>query len=597
MNKGFTLIEILVTIAIIASLGVVVFGIYALIINEIRTYREQSVVALLADQYIEIARNLPYADIGTVNGTTCDKPEGEACFLPDLANPASVDFEGVAYNVYYAISYVDDPADGTALLGTDAAPNDYKQVKLYVVNTVSNITESFSTIISPKGFESLGNRGVLSIKVFNATGQPVQGATIRIVNNNVVPAVDVTRTSGSDGSWLEIGVPPDINGYHITVSKNGYSSDQTYPITVGNPNPVKPDSTIIAGQVTQVSFSIDYLTSLTFYTLDQACQIMPGIDFEVRGAKLIGTSPSVYKFDETYTSDGNGVIYPVSNTCVNGKCLEWDSYAVSAVSGSYMVYGTSPIQQTSVLPGSSQEFSLLIGPKSANSMLVTVKESGTGDPIEGASVILDGPVSAGPLLTGGSVWGQQDWSGASDSFNVSTSEIPYALRLAKIGGDYVGSGWLISSTFDTGTEETSYTTLNWQPTSQDPSTSIQFQIATNNDNETWDFIGPDGTSGTYYAVSGNTISSANNNNRYVRYKVFLSTSDTNGTPVLSSVSLNYISGCHTPGQVMFPGLIATDPENPLDRYQATISKTGYQTQIINDLSLDGYGLLEVQLSP
>jgi hypothetical protein len=147
----------------------------------------------------------------------------------------------------------------------------------------------------------------------------------------------------------------------------------------------------------------------------------------------------------------------------------------------------------------------------------------------------------------------------------------------------------VSSTFDTGTSSTSYTTLSWEPTSQDASTEIKFQIAANNDNETWDYIGPDGTGGSYYTVPGTTITNLNNN-RYVRYKVFLSTADALKTPVLTSVNINYVSGCFAPGQVIFPGLAGGAG------YQATISMDGYQEQTSTDLVIDGYQVLDIDLS-
>ena len=62
---------------------------------------------------------------------------------------------------------------------------------------------------------------------------------------------------GHIGNWIEVGLPPSVNGYHIVVTKPGYSTDQTYPITPQNPNPTKPDATIMSGQVTQVSIVTD----------------------------------------------------------------------------------------------------------------------------------------------------------------------------------------------------------------------------------------------------------------------------------------------------------------------------------------------------
>ena len=1069
MSKGLTLIEVIVSIGIIAFLSVSVYGLFTTILNGITYYREKTVITSLADQYLEAARNMPYSQIGTLEGN----PHGN---LPDLPNQASVNFNNANYNVYYAISYVDDPSDGTILAGTDSAPNDYKQVKLYVQDVSKNVTYSFFTNIVPKGLEGLINGGALSVKVFDAVGQPVPGATIHIENTNLSPNIDLTRTADASGNWVEVGLPNSANSYHITVTKgNNYSVDQTYPSSQQNQNPVKPDATILNGQVTQVSFSIDLLSNLNFATLDQICAPISGVVLGVRGSKLIGT-PDIYKFDNSYSSNSAGMVY-LNN-------IEWDNYTPALASSTYMIYGSSPIQQVNLLPNTSQNFSLILGPKTANSLLVAVKDSSTGNPVEGAQVdlqsaappanytitasagsngsitpsgvnsvnsgasqtfnisansgysvqnvfvdgasvgavssytfsnvkadhaifvsfaqsaswlsgwgyrkkitisnsnvdsdlsnfsvlvkisadvnlssalatgydirfadstgnnllkyeregwsggngsavtatfwvkvpavshsnsttiyiyygnsgatdvsdpanvwdndfigvwhmadsasnknvisstatgnglakantstktiagkvdkalnfngtsdnvdiqsnlgnftltnnftisafvnpsldstddvvygntwngagyhlratsankarfilsrnssnynaidssvlssgwhyitgtwnasspkiFIDGvpnsatPVTQGSLttittnndsaigsggdsdshyfkgpidevrvsdiarsdswikfeyhnmsdsgnnltfsgqenfintyiitalagangsitpsgsvsvnngdsqtfmitpnqgyhilnilvdgvsvgttspytfnnvtsahtisatfeatvisggytitkFTGGSVWNQQDWSDGVGQ-DVDTGGVPSGLRLSKIGSNYISSGYFISSSFDTGTDKTSYSTLTWQPTSQNPSTAIKFQVATSNDNLTWDFVGPDGTSGTYYTVSGTTINNMNGK-RFVKYKVFLSTTDITKTPVLTSVNINYVSGCPTPGQVMYPGL-----QEGLS-YQVTISLAGYQTKIVSNINVKDYSFFQFSLN-
>ncbi len=603
-QKGLTLIETIVSIAVFSVLAMIVFQVYALIIKEIGTYRDQAIVSSLADQYIEIVRNLPYSAIGVVgNQALCERylDGGDPCTLPDLANPATGDYNGVIYNIYYAISYVDDPTDGSAILGTDADPNDYKQIKLYVANMGTGKTEDFLTIVAPENTETLGDRGGLPIKVIDAYGQPVEGATIHIVNNDLDPVVDITRTTGADGFLFEV-LLPSVNGYHITVTKNGYSTDYTSPISAENLNPAKPDATIIGGEIAPwLSFSIDYLSQLNIYTLDQECHVMQNIGFEIIGTKLIGTSPSIYKFDKTYYSNSLGKITPESNVCVAGRCLEWDDYTPGIIGDDYMVYGSSPVQQTNILPATDQDFTFILGPKTTNSMLVIVKDSSSGDPIEGVNIELAGP-STGSAITGGSVWSQIAWEGALDSSNVSMLGVPYALRLDKLGDDYMESGWLESEIFDTASSTTAYTILNWQPTSQNASTTLEFQIAASNcsngatdypdcvtDPDSWVFTGPNGTTGDYYETPGNTINPADNYKRYVRYKVFLSTEDSAVTPALTRVSVNYISGCYTPGQVMFLSLSEGE-------YTVTASKEGYETQVSTGLSVDGYSQLEILLS-
>jgi uncharacterized protein (TIGR02145 family) len=156
---------------------------------------------------------------------------------------------------------------------------------------------------------------------------------------------------------------------------------------------------------------------------------------------------------------------------------------------------------------------------------------------------------------------------------------------------YYSSGYLISSTFDTGTSQTDFTTITWLPTSQNSSTNVKFQIAANNDNLTWNFTGPDGTGNSFYTAP-DIINSSLDNNRYVRYKVILETNDLSITPVVTNISINYNSGCRTPGQVIFTGLAAAGG------YTVTVSMNGmgYQTKIIPDIEISGNDTLEILLS-
>ncbi len=552
-------------------------------------YREKTTLAALADKYIEIARNLPYGQIGTTNGN----PSGG---LPDEPNALSITYNNAQYQIYYEVTYVDDPADGTIASSTDYAANDYKQIKLDIRNVRTGVVTPFITNAVPKGLESLANGGALSIKVFDAVGQPVPNATIQITNTLLVPSINLTRTSDANGNWIEVGLPDSNNSYHVTVKKNGYSSDQTLPVTVGNPNPTKPNATIANGQITQISFSIDALSSLIVNTVNEICAPLSGIGVELRGAKLVGT-PAVYKSDYTYTSDVNGR--------VSSSSIEWDNYTPIITSAGSMIYGSSPIQQISILPNTSQQSTLILGPTTANSLLVIVKDAATGNPIENATVELERPSTGFDSIkyTQGSIWNQQDWSGGagqgnfsdateyfSDDGNLSVTGVPTGVRLLQFAGTYAASGSLVSSTFDTGTASTSYTTLSWSPASQSASTTLRFQIATNNDDATWNYLGPDGTSATYFTTPGSTIHATSTGNRYVRYKAYLSTIDTTVSPVLSSMSLNYVSGCAAPGQAMFAGVTAASD------YTLTVSMAGYQTQTISNATIGGYNTLQVLLS-
>ena len=146
-------------------------------------------------------------------------------------------------------------------------------------------------------------------------------------------------------------------------------------------------------------------------------------------------------------------------------------------------------------------------------------------------------------MTGRGYLEQTDWSGNGDG-NIDTNSPAGELKLKKVLGHYVLFGILTSSIFDTGTSS-NFNNIVWTPTDQPPQTgvdSVKFQLATSPDNTattTWQYLGPDGTSGTYYTISNNNINSLHNGDRYFRYKVFLSTEADNKTPNVASIAVTY----------------------------------------------------------
>lgn len=158
------------------------------------------------------------------------------------------------------------------------------------------------------------------------------------------------------------------------------------------------------------------------------------------------------------------------------------------------------------------------------------------------------------------------------SGNPTVTPKVYDVSIAYTLEAFDASAALTSSTFDTGTAS-SFISLTWNPSSQNVGTgadAVRWQIATNDDDATWDYLGPDGTTATYYTVSGTPIAAASQNHRYVRYRLFLQTADQQFTPSISEVALGYTSGCTPPGQAFFGSLSNST-------YQISITKTGYNT--------------------
>ena len=93
-----------------------------------------------------------------------------------------------------------------------------------------------------------------------------------------------------------------------------------------------------------------------------------------------------------------------------------------------------------------------------------------------------------------------------------------------------------SATFDAGST-VGFNALSFTVTA--PSgTSFYFQIATNTNNATWNYVGPDGTNGTQY-TSGGAIPINASSGRYLRFKAWLNTVDNTKSPIISDVTVNY----------------------------------------------------------
>ncbi len=117
-------------------------------------------------------------------------------------------------------------------------------------------------------------------------------------------------------------------------------------------------------------------------------------------------------------------------------------------------------------------------------------------------------------------------------------------------GNYVDQGTYESSTLDAG-----YTTTfnRFVATSIIPSDQqtlqLQFAIADavsgSCNGANYVFTGPDGNTNTYYSPTSGAIYLSSGGNGYVnpgrcfKYKVYMSTTDYNTTPVLQDISVNY----------------------------------------------------------
>ena len=109
-----------------------------------------------------------------------------------------------------------------------------------------------------------------------------------------------------------------------------------------------------------------------------------------------------------------------------------------------------------------------------------------------------------------------------------------------ITANFYPSGDFISPLIDAGTNVV-FDVLNFSA-STTASTTVKFQLRSSDSTTTIslkDFVGPDGSTSTYYTISGTQIWSGHSGDRYIQYKAYLETTDTSQTPYLHEVSISY----------------------------------------------------------
>ncbi len=120
---------------------------------------------------------------------------------------------------------------------------------------------------------------------------------------------------------------------------------------------------------------------------------------------------------------------------------------------------------------------------------------------------------------------------------VGTADTSKELQIVYAGPQYQASGTFESSSLNAGsTVGFNYLTFT---ASQPTASVVKLQIASNTNNSTWNYVGPDGTNSTFFTAGDNIPMNAASG-QYFRYKAFFTAGTSNAsTAVLSDVTLTY----------------------------------------------------------
>lgn len=264
-DRGFTIIETVISVAIFAVISIALFNLFNVILKNILNNRAILSANSIILEQIETVRGMDFENVKTDTGWV---PAGP------IAGVETFNRAGIEFTLRTDISWFDDAYDG--LGGSDSFAYDYKKVRVRVgwVNPINGSLEeiSMSTTIVPEGMEGLSeNKGGLYVSVFDAKGLPIYNADVKIVSNSLGYSLENAKTDINGNLWL-----PDLdpaNDYHIEATKLGYSMSQTYAVNNDpasldyNPVPEKSDAIVIAQKVGKFGFAIDVLGSMQIKTV------------------------------------------------------------------------------------------------------------------------------------------------------------------------------------------------------------------------------------------------------------------------------------------------------------------------------------------
>jgi len=262
-KNGFTLIDAIIGLSLLV---IVILGIYgtlnfSLKMNERDKARIGAVS--LANEQMEKIRNLAYNDIGTEGGI----PPGP------IPQNQTISLNNIQYTIKTFIQYIDDPSDGEGENDENGITADYKKARIEVTWPSKQPVDPVIAIsnFAPPGIETIEGGGTLIIQVFNAQAEPIAQANVHIVNPTVDPPIDLITLTNDQGKVIFPGTPA-ASSYQVIVTKEGYSTAQTYDATPENPNPNPGHLTILESQTTEASFIIDRLSNLTITTVEPPSQ-------------------------------------------------------------------------------------------------------------------------------------------------------------------------------------------------------------------------------------------------------------------------------------------------------------------------------------
>jgi len=344
-NKGFTLIELMLSLVVLLIIVVAFFNLYISVVHSSIVASREAEALTLATNQMEYYQTVPYQNLAVANG-----PIVANSYLPAITDKT---INGHTYIIKTEIVYVDDAYDGCGSYPSlqleeqycrnypppAGAPNpgdaeDYKDIRVEVTDNSGLILAKLDTQIAPPVAGVINNSGNIIVKVIDNNGNPIQGANVTVVNPDVSPAVNASETTDQNGIAIFYGMPPDNKfNYVVSATYPGYSSLSTIP-SFGNLVPVYPNQDLLQQNSSYVTLTLKPMGqySLLINTTDVNGNPIADATVALKGGYKEYTSST--NFDYYYNSQNSPNVSPITNS---------SGYVglQNLVPGSYYFCGTS----------------------------------------------------------------------------------------------------------------------------------------------------------------------------------------------------------------------------------------------------------------
>ena len=319
-QQGFTVVEMLVASAVLAIMSIGLVTLYGSLVTSTNFTKRKAVAITIATNQMEYLKSLPFDSLAISGGAIYS--------ANPLPSTTIKTINGVAYTVVSSINYVDDSFDGCASYATlalkqaycrnyppptgapttDSNPQDYKIIHISVTTAKNSKLAEVDSQVSARVAETASSTGALYVTVIDATGNPITGATVNVVNATVTPAVNVNDSTDSLGNAIFYGLRPDTTNYDytITASKIGYSTLTTI-VPTGTLQPNYSNKQIFTQQSSVLTLVLlpQGTNSLWAEAVNTSGASISGLKMYVKGGykKYNSVTDTKYYYDNMSPSD------------------------------------------------------------------------------------------------------------------------------------------------------------------------------------------------------------------------------------------------------------------------------------------------------